>query len=206
MQYTREDYRKELDEFIKQLNAKAEKYGVFKSKYEEELEKKEKADRLEKTTETYISYMSQHNKAREMIEQLKANGYNLKFSTQMNSKYNNDTIIVNVSSENPDELTQEEISNVCQMIDKFISYHSNYNQLKKIYCNHFFADNQYLKNMFEYVAVKECCRNSNRYIELKDVKKLMLMSGLYMYQAGLHCAEGRMKRVLRKFKNHFNRI
>ena len=118
MQYTKEDYQRELNEFLKQLNAKAEKYGVFKSKDEEEREKKEKADRLGKTTDTYISYISRHDKAREMIEQLKANGYDLKFSTEMNSQYTDDAIIVNVSSKNPDDLPQDEVSDIVQIMDK----------------------------------------------------------------------------------------
>ena len=205
MQYTKEDYQRELNEFLKQLNAKAEKHGVFKSKDEDEREKKEKADRLEKTTDTYISYISRHDKAREMIEQLKANGYDLKFSTEMNSQYTDDAIIVNVSSENPDDLPQDEVSDIVQIMDKFMAYHTNYNQLKEIYDGHFLADNRYFESMFEYVAVKECCRNSSTYIQLQNVKKLMLMSGVYMYQIGLHCSEGRIKRALRKFRNCFNR-
>ncbi len=88
--FTKEDYIKELNAFTEQLNAKAKKHGIFKSKAEEEQEKKEKADRLEKTTETYITYISRYDKAREMIEQLKANGYDLKFSTEMESKYTDD--------------------------------------------------------------------------------------------------------------------
>ena len=98
MQYTKEDYQRELNEFLKQLNAKAEKHGLFKSKDEKEREKKEKADRLEKTTDTYISYISRHDKAREMIEQLKANGYDLKFSTEMNSQYTDDSASFSTST------------------------------------------------------------------------------------------------------------
>lgn len=203
--FTKEDYIKELNEFTEQLNAKAEKYGVFKSKAEEEREKKEKADRLEKTTETYKTYISRYDKAQKMIEQLKANGYDLKFSTEINNQYTDDAIIVNVSSENPDNLPQDEVSDVVQIIDKFMAYHTNYNQLKEIYGSHFLADNRYFESMFEYVAVKECCRNSSTYIQLQNVKKLMLMSGVYMYQIGLHCSEGRIKRALRKFRNCFNR-
>ena len=166
MQYTKEDYQRELNEFLEQLNAKAEKHGVFKSKDEEEREKKEKADRLEKTTDTYISYISKHDKAREMIKQLKANGYDLKFSTEMNSQYTDDAIIVNVSSENPDDLPQDEVSDVVQIMDKFISYHTHYKQIKNLYNSHFLANNGYFESMFEYAAVKECCKNSCSFIEL----------------------------------------
>ncbi len=203
--YTKDDYLQEIKDFYEYVNAKAEKYGILKSKAEEEREKKEKADRLEKNTETYISYISQHDKAREMIEQLKANGYDLKFSTEMKNQYIDDAIIVNVSSENPDDLPQDNVSDVVQIMDKFISYHTQYNNLKEAYDGHFLADNRYFESVFEYVAVKECCRNSNTFIELKNVKKLMLMSGIYMFQIGLHCSEGRMKRVLKKFSNWFNR-
>lgn len=203
--FTKEDYTKELNAFCEQLNAKAIKHGVFKSKAEQEQEKKEKADRLEKTTETYISYISQHDKAREMIEQLRANGYDLKFSTEMNSHYTDDAIIVNVSSENPDDLPQDKVSDVVQIMDGFISCHTQYNNLKEAYDGHFLANSRFFEDAFEYVAVKECCRNSCTLIELENVKKLMLMSGIYMYQIGLHCSEGRMKRVLKKFSNWFNR-
>lgn len=203
--FTKEDYIKELNEFTEQLNAKAEKYGVFKSKAEEEREKKEKADRLKKTTETYKTYISRYDKAQKMIEQLKANGYDLKFSTEINNQYTDDAIIVNVSSENPDDLPQDKVSDVVQIMDKFISYHTQYNNLKEAYDGHFLAGNRFFEDAFEYVAVKECCRNSCTLIDLKNAKKLMLMSGIYMFQIGLHCSEGRMKRALNKFKNYFNR-
>ena len=43
--------------------------------------------------------------------------------------------------------------------------------------------------VFEYVAAKECCRGSG-YIRIEDVKRLMLMSGIFMWEAGIKCAEG----------------
>ena len=189
MQYTKEDYQRELNEFLKQLNAKAEKHGVFKSKDEEEREKKEKADRLEKTTEIYLSVMKEVDEGRKMVEQIKDNGYDLKFSTISGNTFYDDRVIIKVSSNNPDDLPQEEVSNIIQLMDKFISYHNQYNRLKEIYSGHWLADNPYFMGVFEYVVAKECCKGSG-YIKIEDVKRLMLMSGIFMWEAGLSCAEG----------------
>ena len=100
-----------------------------------------------------------------------------------------DRVIIKVSSNNPDDLPQEEVSNIIELMDTFISYHNQYNRLKEIYSGHWLADNPYFMGVFEYVAAKECCRGSS-YIKIEDVKRLMLMSGIFMWEAGLSCAEG----------------
>ena len=186
--YTKDDYLQEIKDFYAYVNAKAEKHGILKSKDEEEREKQEKADRLEKTSEIYLSAMKEVDEGCEMIEQIKANGYDLKFSTTSGNAYYDDMLIIKVSSDNPDDLPTEEISNIINMIDKFISYHNQYNRLKETYSNHWLADNSYFMGVFEYVAAKECCRGSS-YIRIEDVKRLMLMSGIFMWEAGLSCAE-----------------
>ncbi len=187
--YTKDDYLQEIKDFYAYINAKAEKHGILKSKDEEEREKQEKADRLEKTSEIYLSAMKEIDKGCEKVEQIKANGYDLKFSTTSGNTYYDDMFIIKVSSDNPDDLPTEEISNIINMIDKFISYNNQYNRLKEIYNNHLLADNPYFMGVFEYVAAKECCRGSS-YIRIEDVKRLMLMSGIFMLEAGLSCAEG----------------
>lgn len=187
--YTKDDYLQEIKDFYAYVNAKAEKHGILKSKDEEEREKQEKADRLEKTSEIYLSAMKEIDKVCEKVEQIKANGYDLKFSTTSGNTYYDDMFIIKVSSDNPDDLPTEEISNIINMIDKFISYHNQYNRLKEIYNNHWLAANPYFMGVFEYVAAKECCRGSS-YIRIEDVKRLMLMSGIFMWEAGLSCAEG----------------
>ena len=50
---------------------------------------------------------------------------------QIIEEYKPDAIIVNVSSENPDDLPQDEVSDVVQIMDKFMAYHTNYNQIKE---------------------------------------------------------------------------
>lgn len=187
--YSKDDYLQEIKDFYAYVNAKAEKHGILKSKDEEEREKQEKADRLEKTSEIYLSAMKEIDKGCEMVEQIKANGYDLKFSTTSGNTYYDDMFIIKVSSDNPDDLPTEEISNIINMIDKFISYHNQYNRLKEIYNNHWLADNPYFMGVFEYVAAKECCRGSS-YIRIEDVKRLMLMSGIFMWEACLKCEEG----------------
>lgn len=205
--FTKEDYTKELNAFCEQLNAKAIKHGVFKSKAEEEQEKQEKSDRLEKTTETYISFLNNLDKGQELIEQLKANGYDLKFSTEMESHFTDDAIIVKVSSENPEDLSQDEINSIAQMLNKFTSYHILYNNIKEMWSGHCLADSTYFEELFQYVAVKEYCRNLNSFLTLEEVRKLMLMSGIYMYEIGYKIGKGgrissRLKKALRKLCKH----
>ena len=204
--FTKDDYTKELNAFCEQLNAKAIKHGVFKSRAGEEQEKKEKADRLEKTTESYISLLDKINKGRELIEQLKSNGYNLKFSTEGESRFTDDAIIVKVSCENPRNLSQDEINSIAQLLNKFASYHIHYNNIKEICSAHCLAVSTYFEELFQYVAVKEYCRNSNSYLPLEDVRMLMLMSGIYMGEMGYKIGKDdrigrRLKRALQKFKN-----
>lgn len=214
--YTEQDFQKELREATDAICQKAKNYGLFPDKTEE---KKQRAELLEKTTEKYISFLNNIDKGQELIGQLKANGYDLKFSTEMESHFTDDAIIVKVSSENPDELPQDEINNISQELNKFVSYHTIYKSIKEMYggcsicsgcstCSvSSVIDSSYFEGAFQYVAVKEYCRNSTAFLTLEEVRKLMLMSGRYMYEIGYKIGKGgrissRLKKALRKLCKH----
>ena len=182
--YTKQDFQREMNT----LFAKAKHYGVFPNEDEKRQKEQEETELMEKTSEIYLSIIEEVDEGRKMVEQIKANGYDLKFSTINGNKFYDDKVIIKVSSNNPDDLPQEEVSNIIELMDKFISYHNQYNRLKEIYSGHWLADNPYFMGVFEYVAAKEYCKGSS-YIKIEDVKRLMLMSGIFMWEAGLHCAE-----------------
>lgn len=183
--YTKQDFQREMNALVE----KAKHYAIFPNEDEKRQKEREETEVMEKTSEIYLSIMEKVDEGRKMVEQIKANGYDLKFSTLNGNNFYDDKVIIKVSSNNPDDLPQEEVSNIIELMDKFISYHNQYDKLKEIYSGHWLADNSYLMGVFEYVAAKECCKGSS-YIKIEDVKRLMLMSGIFMWEAGLHCAEG----------------
>lgn len=185
MAYTKADFSKEMEA----LKNKAMENGIFEPSEQEKQERGAMNTEIENTTYKYISIMSVVPKFAEKVADLKKCGLDLKFSTEQHSMYTENTLRFNVSTENPVTLKEEEINNIIRGIDRFISYHSNYVNMESLYKEHWLTKGNIadiLLQTFEYAAVKRNKPNGG-FIPLDEVKKLMLMSGVFMYELNAQC-------------------
>lgn len=185
MAYTKADFSKEMEA----LKNKAMENGIFEPSEQEKQERAARNTEIESTTHKYINIMSVVPEFAEKVARLKECGIDLKFSTEQHTMYTAHTLRFKVSTENPENLKDEERSNIISGIDRFISYHNNYVNMESLYKEHWLSKGNIadiLLQSFEYAAVKPN-KPTGGFIPLDEVKKLMLMSGIFMYELNAHC-------------------